>query len=470
MSERTLIRRELAKQTALLFFVFALLFALLGVGIYSMVSANIFRSADENLESIGTDADLITFDRTTTGTEAATPRANTVDDADADDADDANDADDADATAPDDVAAELSYSIQRGIVDADPQFITLVRDAQGALLDTVGLYATYPAYLNDVPFDAGDLDRIYQVSAGGHVYRGITYDLVGDDAPTYLQVLVNVDSELTILDGFTRTLVLYLAAAVVVSAAASYLLSRRTLKPIVENWRAQTEFVQNASHELRTPLAVIQTTGELLLDSPNSRIVDRFEDVNAITSETKRLARLVDNLMELSLGDAGRSSLDASAVNLDALVREACAAYEDFATLQDKRLEVETGSRETIEADADKLRQLLGIVLDNALKYTAPGDEITVRTRASGPKQCVVEVADTGCGIDPEDRAHVFERFYRADKARSRETGGYGLGLSLAQHIVEAHGGSIALEPNEPRGTVVVVTLPANASKRVDSL
>lgn len=152
---------------------------------------------------------------------------------------------------------------------------------------------------------------------------------------------------------------------------------------------------------------MIQTTGELLLDSPNSRIVDRFEDVNAITSETKRLARLVDNLMELSLGDAGRSSLDASAVNLDALVREACAAYEDFATLQDKRLEVETGSRETIEADADKLRQLLGIVLDNALKYTAPGDEITVRTRASGPKQCVVEVADTGCGIDPEDRARI---------------------------------------------------------------
>ena len=158
---------------------------------------------------------------------------------------------------------------------------------------------------------------------------------------------MNVDSEIAILDGFTRTLIVYLAAAVVVAAGASYLLSRRTLKPIVANMRAQTEFVQNASHELRTPLAVIQTTGELLLDSPNSRIVDRFEDVNAITSETKRLARLVDDLMELSLGDAGRSSLDASAVNLDALVREACAAYEDFATLQDKRLEVETGSRET---------------------------------------------------------------------------------------------------------------------------
>lgn len=463
MSERTLIRRELAKQTALLFFVFALLFALLGVGIYSMVSANIFRSADENLESIGTDADLITFDRTTTGTEAATPRANTVDDADADDADDANDADDADATAPDDVAAELSYSIQRGIVDADPQFITLVRDAQGALLDTVGLYATYPAYLNDVPFDAGDLDRIYQVSAGGHVYRGITYDLVGDDAPTYLQVLVNVDSELAILDGFTRTLVLYLAAAVVVSAAASYLLSRRTLKPIVENWRAQTEFVQNASHELRTPLAVIQTTGELLLDHPDSRVVDRFEDVSAITSETKRLARLVDDLMALSLDDAGRATLDASTVDVDALVRDVAAAYDDFASVQDKRLVVETAFGQAVEADADKLRQLLGIVLDNALKYTAPGDEIAVRTRASGAK-CLIEVADTGCGIDPADRERVFERFYRADKARSRETGGHGLGLSLARSIVEAHGGTIALAANDPRGTVVVIALPRTAA------
>ena len=443
MTERALIRRELVRQTALLFFVFALLFALLGAGVYSMVSSNIYRNADENLQAIGMESDYITLDAAGSGSAI-------VDDVVVEEPDGAAPSD---ATAIDD----LSLTLQQSIVDADPQFITLIRNEQGDLLETVGLYASYPSFLRHIPFDKNDLERVYQIAAGGHEYRGITYAANDEGETTYLQTLVNVDSEIAILDGFTRTLIVYLAAAVVVAAGASYLLSRRTLKPIVANMRAQTEFVQNASHELRTPLAVIQTTGELLLDSPNSRIVDR-------------LARLVDDLMELSLGDAGRSSLDASAVNLDALVREACAAYEDFATLQDKRLEVETGSRETIEADADKLRQLLGIVLDNALKYTAPGDEITVRTRASGPKQCVVEVADTGCGIDPEDRAHVFERFYRADKARSRETGGYGLGLSLAQHIVEAHGGSIALEPNEPRGTVVVVTLPANASKRVDSL
>ena len=110
-------------------------------------------------------------------------------------------------------------------------------------------------------------------------------------------------------------------------------------------------------------------------------------------------------------------------------------------------------------ADADRLRQLLAIVLDNAVKYTAAGDEIVVTTRAQGQK-CLLTVADTGCGIDPEDRERVFERFFRADKARSRATGGHGLGLSLAQSIVQAHGGTVRLVANEPRGTVVAIMLP----------
>lgn len=443
MAERTLIRRELAKQTALLFCAFSLLFALLGVGIYSMVSASIYRTADDDLQDLKADRDIMTVDTSPAASAAI-------------EADETGDAAEVDGY-------DLAYSIQQNIVDVDPQFITLVRDESGVLLDTVGLYATYPAFLGDIPFDARDLDRIYDTSAGGHAYRGISYELSDGETTSYMQVLVNVDSEVAILDNFTRTLAVYLVAAVVAAAAASYLLSRRTLKPIVENWRAQTEFVQNASHELRTPLAVIQTTGELLLDSPQSRIVDRFEDVSAITSETKRLARLVDDLMELSLDDAGRTTLAMGTVDVDALVRDVAAAYDDFASLQGKRLAVNAGFGESVEADGDKLRQLLAIVMDNALKYTAPGDEIVVSAHASGPK-CVIEVADTGCGIEPGDRERVFERFYRADKARSRETGGHGLGLSLARAIVEAHGGTIALSANDPRGTVATIVLPRSAA------
>ena len=452
MTERALIRRELAKQTALLFCVFSLLFALVGAGIYSMVSASVFRTADENLRAIGSDIEFIMLDGEAAAIDASGAPAGSVDVETP-----------IDAEAYETADAELSYSIQQDIVDTNPQFLTLMRDGEGALLDTVGLYAAYPAYFGEIPFDAGDLDRIYEVSAGGHEYRAVSYAVDEGGSVSYLQVLVNVDAELAILQSFTSTLAAYLVAAVVAAAAASYLLSRRTLKPIVANWRAQTEFVQNASHELRTPLAVMQTTGELLLDHPDDRIVDRFEDVNAIASETKRLARLVDDLMALSLDDAGRSSLAVASVGVDGLVRDVASAYEDFALAQGKRLFVEASFGGDVEGDADKLRQLLAIVLDNALKYTGPGDEIVVRTRAEGAR-CVVEAADTGCGIDPEDRQRVFERFYRADKARSRETGGHGLGLALAKGIVEAHGGSIAIEANEPRGTVVVISLPRTAA------
>lgn len=439
MGERALIRRELARQTALLFCVFALLFALMGAGVYSMVSANIYRTADESLRALGTDVAIAAPD----GVEAIeSPSASAGE-----------------------IVVEgeeaLALSIQRDIVAADPQFVTLMRDAQGALLDTVGLYTSYPAYFAEIPFDANDLDRVFEVEAGGHRYRAMTYEANGPDGPAFLQVLVNVDAEVAILEGFTRALAIYLAAAVVVAAAASYLLSRRTLKPIVASWRAQTEFVQNASHELRTPLAVMQATGELLLDHPEDRIIDRFEDVNTIASETRRLARLVDDLMALSLDDAGRAELDAQKVDVDTLVRDAAATYGDLAEAQGKRIVVDASFGSCIEADPHKLRQLLGILLDNALKYTDADDEVAVRARCAGGK-CIVEVADTGCGIDPADRERAFERFYRADKARSRETGGHGLGLSLAKAIVEAHGGSIKLEANEPRGTVAVVTLPAS--------
>ena len=184
---------------------------------------------------------------------------------------------------------------------------------------------------------------------------------------------------LAILDGFTRTLVRVpgrgrrRGGGCQLPAVAPDAQAHRA-----RTGSAQTEFVQNASHELRTPLAVVQATGELLLDHPESRIVDRFEDVNVITEETKRLTRLVDSLMELSLDDAGRTALDCGPVEIDALVRDVAALYEDFAALQGKQVRFEPGFSGTVPADADRLRQLLAIVLDNAVKYTAAGDEIVV--------------------------------------------------------------------------------------------
>lgn len=443
MPKNTQIRRELIKQTALLFFVFAVLFTLLGIAVYHMVSENIYYSADEQLLSAAPQPSIAAEASTASEATAATAIQ-----------ENALSTNDAGIVSP-----SIGITAQEVVVE-NPQLVMLMRNSQGSLSDTIGLYASYPEYLNTISFDPDNLDTIYQVSAGNHEYRAISYSLAAvDENAGYMQVLVNTDSELAILDQFSRALTMYLIAAVLISAAVSYLLSRRTLKPIIASWRAQTEFVQNASHELRTPLAVINTTGDLLLDSPSSRIVDKFEDINSIVSETKRLSRLIDDLMSLAMNDAQRTDLETESVAVDKLVTDVTSLYEEFALMQNKRVVLDLASECEVSVNADKIRQLLGIVLDNALKYTDEDDAITVTTAVRGSK-CIISIADTGCGIDPKDRNLVFDRFYRADKARSRESGGYGLGLSLAAEIVKEHGGKIGIEANEPRGTIVVIMLP----------
>ena len=229
-------------------------------------------------------------------------------------------------------------------------------------------------------------------------------------------------------------------------------------KPIAASMNRQTEFVQNASHELRTPLAIILAAQERLLAEPGARIVDRFEDVGAVADETKRLARLVDDLMTLtSAGASTEDEREAVPLEVSGIVEDVAGLYADVAEVAGKTLTVAVRPAGEVRIEADALRQVLGILLDNALKYTVAGDSVAVRCEGRGGR-VTLSVADTGCGIDPADRGRVFERFYRADTART--TPGSGLGLSIARALVEHAGGVVAIEANEPRGTCVTVALP----------
>lgn len=459
--EERRVRRLLARNTLLFFVVFAVLFSLFGVLIFQMVSSSIYRSADDQLAelriltssatadwALGNDGDgygVLSDGNLSAETEGAGAG---LEEAMADDA-------------SEDGIAILS----RSYVASNPQLIYLWRSADGKAAGTEGLYASYPAYFDDIPFDASDLDRMYEVRAGGHAYRGINYAMGSGGAAegevsgkAYLQVLVNVDSEIALLDHFTRVLVVYLVVAVVAAAAVSFLLSRRTVKPIVASMNRQTEFVQNASHELRTPLAIILAAQERLLAEPGARIVDHFEDVGAVADETKRLARLVDDLMTLTSADASAEvEREVAPLEVCGIVEDVAGLYADVAEVAGKTLTVAVRPAGEVRIEADVLRQVLGILLDNALKYTAAGDSVAVRCEERGGR-VVLSVADTGCGIDPADRERVFERFYRADAART--TPGSGLGLSIARALVERAGGGIAIEANEPRGTCVAVALP----------
>ncbi len=217
----------------------------------------------------------------------------------------------------------------------------------------------------------------------------------------------------------------------------------------------QKRFVADASHELRAPLAAIQGNLELLRRYPDMPEADRQVALSEAEREALRLSRLVADLLVLAKGDAGMP-LRQTLFRLDEVVQE---AIRDATHLTEgQRLEARLEPLEVL-GDRDYLKQLVVILLDNALKYTPASGLVQVELKAEADHGCLV-VRDTGIGIAPEDLPYVFDRFYRADKARRRDPGGSGLGLPIARWIVERHQGSIQIASQPGQGTTVSVFLP----------
>lgn len=228
------------------------------------------------------------------------------------------------------------------------------------------------------------------------------------------------------------------------------------LESIEAAYSAQQRFVSDASHELRAPLTAIQGNLELLRRHQSLPEAEREEALAEVTREANRLSRLVADLLALARADAG-VPLSHRLLDLDEVVLD---AYREARQLsQGQTLTLDPFETIQVNGDEDRLKQLLLILLDNALKYTPTNGSITLglQREASGSK---ITVRDTGVGISPEDLPHVFERFYRADPARGRDPGGTGLGLPIARWIVEQHGGKITLGSQPGQGTIATVYLP----------
>jgi two-component system phosphate regulon sensor histidine kinase PhoR len=224
----------------------------------------------------------------------------------------------------------------------------------------------------------------------------------------------------------------------------------------------RTEFVANVSHELRTPLTAIQGYLETLLggalDEPEH--ARRFLEI--AFRHTERLGRLLNDLTDLSNIELGKVSLRRAPTPLATVVESVLAIIAPKARESNVALAAAVPATITVHADHDRLAQILINLVDNAVKYTPSGGEVTVRARSTGD-QVEIAVTDTGVGIPRADLPRITERFYRVDKARSRELGGTGLGLAIVKHLVLAHGGELTIESEEGRGTTVRVTLPAAA-------
>jgi two-component system, OmpR family, sensor histidine kinase CiaH len=344
----------------------------------------------------------------------------------------------------------------------NPRIIVVHWDNAGNILNENEIGTLfYENYLQNYKLDKRNMDKITMTTINDlYHFRYILFkDSNDQDETAYTQLMINVDAEQTIISNFERLIIICSAIFIVLSISASFILSRKMMKPIIHSWNKQAEFVENASHELRTPLTIIQNKLELLLTAPQERIADKFENIALSLSETRRLSKLTSDLLTLARADSDETQLVKQSIHVDAFVQGVCAPYKEIAESQEKHFWLNLNCSFTIEADETRLHQLLVILLDNALKYTYENDSIGVKTYAEDQK-IVVEVSDTGIGIKEENIQYIFDRFYREDKARSRETGGAGLGLSIAQWIVSKHNGTIKVIKSPNKGITFIVKLP----------
>ena len=224
--------------------------------------------------------------------------------------------------------------------------------------------------------------------------------------------------------------------------------------------KVRRDFVANVSHELRTPLSILRGYIETLLDNPQTSDKELSRILRVMERHSKRLGLLVDDLLTLAHLESRSAGLQFSDVQLAELFRSIIRDWEN--KLAEKQLKVVVDlspDARTIRADETRLHEVLYNLLDNALKYSRENGEIRLRAVQRGP-EIVLSVTDNGIGISKDDLPRIFERFYRADKARSRELGGTGLGLAIVKHIAQLHGGRVEAESELGKGTTIRVILP----------
>lgn len=229
------------------------------------------------------------------------------------------------------------------------------------------------------------------------------------------------------------------------------------------SFRRITQFTADASHELRTPVSIIRTTAEVTLARPRQP-EDYAKALQRILSESERTTALIEDLMVLARSDAREEDAPLEPVALAELTRNVCEDARPLAASSGATLTLTGACPCEIRGDYESLRRLVLILIDNALKYSRKASEIQVHLDArsrGGEAMGVLEVRDQGIGIGADDLPHIFERFYRASKDRSRSVDGFGLGLSIAQAIVTRHGGQIEVESRDGAGSIFRVLLPA---------
>ena len=318
--------------------------------------------------------------------------------------------------------------------------------------------------LDKITFNKKDLNHIRQLHIQNsfgqdEIYRVLLTEINFESVSTnikYAAVLINTSQLEQISQNHEQLIVVVMASFWILSLLASLYLARVSVKPLLESMQKQQSFVENASHELRTPLAVLQNRLETLFRKPEATIMESSESIASSLEEVRNMRLLTTNLLNLARRDDGIKP-DLGEVQPE-FFNTIFTNYEMIATENHKVFHFENRIKRTIITDKLLLKQLMTILFDNAVKYTEEDGEINFVITATD-RNLYLTVSDDGIGIPQADKKKIFDRFYRVDKARTRQKGGFGLGLSLAKQIVDALKGSISVKDNKPHGTIFEIKI-----------
>lgn len=365
---------------------------------------------------------------------------------------------------------------------ASKEFLALARAAAGAA----------PSKFQNVP-------------GGRNGFRGYSRFLLPEDHTVSLVILQSLHPQKEIMEDIRHTFYWIIPIALLLASAGGYFLARKSLAPVTDmaaqargmgaarlserlevsnprdelgtlalsfnelldrlekSFEQQRRFVADASHELRTPVAILQGETEVTLSRPDRTPEEYRETLSILRDESARLAHIIEDLFTLTRADAGQYPLKPRDLYLDELAADVLHRTRSLAIAKGVTLTSSIQPELPLHADEDLLRRMLLNLIDNAIKYAPAGGMINMDCRLDG-NSYVLRVSNTGPGIPAELQSRIFERFFRADKARSRaegDTGGAGLGLSIARWIAEAHHGRLELTQSDSTGTTFAAYLPA---------
>ncbi len=276
-----------------------------------------------------------------------------------------------------------------------------------------------------------------------------------DNAP-----ILHLKRDLSYGDHIILLRIITLNIIVLISAGfASYLLAKRTLRPIEEAHEQQQLFTANVSHELRTPLTALKMESEVALLNEQATVNTLKETIHSNLEEIEKIESLINNILKLTKLETEELRANFVPQSVNKIIVKSIEGINIIAKDRKIKLIFIKNTDYKIMGDEESLIQLLIILLDNAIKYSSNGQSVIIETKKVN-KQVIITIIDNGQGIKKEELAHIFDRFYRADKSRSKTTSGYGLGLPIAKMIADLHDGTIIVNSKENSGTTIKISLP----------